>query len=190
MLPTSVCISFKGTSTLKTCLVPKGQPLSNRMKRSKQKLETRIRDLFCGSTSRTERLILFEMPCWFYFQFSIWLLSPTISRCGCRKCCEVLPLACPAVQVGLLTPLTFTQHHLSPLAFFTSGVYFSTVEGSDSETAMFTWMPRNSFCPCTRNLLVGEKWCKDTFFFVIFHYLFPAILVNATVLAFCTAPQF
>ena len=28
------------------------------------------------------------------------------------------------VQVGLLTPLTFTWHHLSPLAAFTSGPYF------------------------------------------------------------------
>ena len=29
-----------------------------------------------------------------------------------------------AVQVGLLTPLTFAQHSLSPLAAFTSGAYF------------------------------------------------------------------
>ena len=29
-----------------------------------------------------------------------------------------------AVQAGLLTPLTFAQHHLSPLAAFTSDVYF------------------------------------------------------------------
>ena len=29
-----------------------------------------------------------------------------------------------AVQVGLLTPLTFVQRHLSPLAAFTSDVYF------------------------------------------------------------------
>ena len=29
-----------------------------------------------------------------------------------------------AVQVGLLTPLTFAQHRLSPLTAFTSGVYF------------------------------------------------------------------
>ena len=31
---------------------------------------------------------------------------------------------CWAVQAGLLTPLTFTWHHLSPVATFTSGVYF------------------------------------------------------------------
>ena len=29
-----------------------------------------------------------------------------------------------AVQVGLLTPLTFARHRLSPLAAFTSGAYF------------------------------------------------------------------
>ena len=29
-----------------------------------------------------------------------------------------------AIQVGLLTPLTFAQHRLSPLAAFTFGVYF------------------------------------------------------------------
>ena len=29
-----------------------------------------------------------------------------------------------AVQVGLLIPLTFTRHRLSPLAAFTSGAYF------------------------------------------------------------------
>ena len=29
-----------------------------------------------------------------------------------------------AIQVGLLTPLTFAWHRLSPLAAFTSGAYF------------------------------------------------------------------
>ena len=29
-----------------------------------------------------------------------------------------------AVQAGLLTPLTFARHRLSPLAAFTSGAYF------------------------------------------------------------------
>ena len=29
-----------------------------------------------------------------------------------------------AIQAGLLTPLTFAWHHLSPLATFTSGAYF------------------------------------------------------------------
>ena len=29
-----------------------------------------------------------------------------------------------AIQVGLLTPVTFARHRLSPLAAFTSGAYF------------------------------------------------------------------
>ena len=29
-----------------------------------------------------------------------------------------------AIQAGLLTPLTFARHRLSPLAVFTSGAYF------------------------------------------------------------------
>ena len=41
----------------------------------------------------------------------------------CLKC---LNLFCVywAIQVGLLTPLTFAWHRLSPLAAFTSGAYF------------------------------------------------------------------
>ena len=38
--------------------------------------------------------------------------------------------------MGLLTPLTFARHRLSPLAAFTSGLYFlhnMTMEGGDSE---------------------------------------------------------
>ena len=31
---------------------------------------------------------------------------------------------CWAVQAGLLTPLTFARHQLSPFAAFTSGAYF------------------------------------------------------------------
>ena len=36
------------------------------------------------------------------------------------------PLSPPywTIQAGLLTPLTFAQHRLSPLAAFTSGAYF------------------------------------------------------------------
>ena len=44
-----------------------------------------------------------------------------------------------AVHVGLLTPLTFAWHHLSPLAAFTSGVYFLhnetlKLKGSNTDT--------------------------------------------------------
>ena len=43
-----------------------------------------------------------------------------------------------AVQAGLLTPLTFARHCLSPLAAFTSGVYFLNNGNHDSEFANFT----------------------------------------------------
>ena len=42
-----------------------------------------------------------------------------------------------AIQAGLLTPLTFARHCLSPLAAFTFSVYF-TMEGGDREFANFT----------------------------------------------------
>ena len=42
-----------------------------------------------------------------------------------------------AIQAGLLTPLSFARHRLSPLAAFTSGAFF-TMEGGDSEFANFT----------------------------------------------------
>ena len=43
-----------------------------------------------------------------------------------------------AFQAGLLTPLTYARHHLSPLAAFTSVRTFFTMEGGDSEFANFT----------------------------------------------------
>ena len=86
-----------------------------------------------------------------------------------------------AVQEGLLTPLTFACHRFSPLAAFTSGAYFFTMEGGDSECANFTLptlkaylearshnvsgnkqylcykIPQNAFSPLTRDLLVSKK---------------------------------
>ena len=70
-----------------------------------------------------------------------------------------------AIQAGLLTPLTFARHRLSPLAAFTSGAYFFTMEGGDSEFANFTlptlkaiFFPmRGNFrvlCPCLRRKFV------------------------------------
>ena len=84
------------------------------------------------------------------------------------------------VQVGLLTPLTFTWHRSSPLAAFTSGAYFFTVEGGDSELAKSTvpslkaHSPVVTCCLCYRmertphffHILTifcsAPKWCKDT----------------------------
>ena len=39
-------------------------------------------------------------------------------------CASVDPADCWAIQAGLLTPLTFARHRLSPLAAFTSSAYF------------------------------------------------------------------
>ena len=41
-----------------------------------------------------------------------------------RVCCFAVNDGYWAIQAGLLTPLTFARHHLSPLAAFTSGAYF------------------------------------------------------------------
>ena len=43
-----------------------------------------------------------------------------------------------AIQAGLLTPLTFDRHHLSPLAALLPVRTFFTMEGGDSEFANFT----------------------------------------------------
>ena len=93
-----------------------------------------------------------------------------------------------AVQVGLLTPLTFALHRLSPLAAFTSSAYFlhngrrwlwickfyianfkDIFGGPQSECV---WqqaitccscykMPQNSFFPQTRDLLVSFCNCNS-----------------------------
>ena len=71
-----------------------------------------------------------------------------------------------AVQAGLLTPLTFARHRLSPLAAFTSGAYF------------------------LRDLLVSQnKRRKDAFFF---HppSPFPGNFCNCNSGVICTAFQF
>ena len=39
-------------------------------------------------------------------------------------CTSVDSADCRAIQAGLLTPVTFARHRLSPLAAFTSSVYF------------------------------------------------------------------
>ena len=61
-----------------------------------------------------------------------------------------------AIQAGLLTPLTFAQHHLSPLAVFTSGAYF-TVEGGDSKFANFTLPSLKTFLEARSHSVSGNK---------------------------------
>ena len=65
-----------------------------------------------------------------------------------------------AVQAGLLTPLTFAWHRLSPLAAFTSGAYFLhslTMEGSDSEFVNFTLPTLKAFLEAHSQNVSGNK---------------------------------
>ena len=50
-----------------------------------------------------------------YYGRCTWHYRPTSSLCALHYW---------AIQAGLLTPLTFARHRLSPLAAFTSGAYF------------------------------------------------------------------
>ena len=62
-----------------------------------------------------------------------------------------------AIQAGLLTPLTFARHRLSPLAAFTSGVYFFHDGGGDSEFANFTLPSLNAFLEAHSQNVSGNK---------------------------------
>ena len=65
--------------------------------------------------------------------------------------------SCRAVQVGLLTPLTFARYCLSPLAAFTLGATFFTMEGSDSEFANFTLPNLKAFWGACSQNVSGNK---------------------------------
>ena len=58
-----------------------------------------------------------------------------------------------AVQAGLLIPLTFAQHRLSPLAAFTSGAYFL----QDSEFANITLPTLKAFLEARSHNVSGNK---------------------------------
>ena len=62
-----------------------------------------------------------------------------------------------AVQAGLLTPLTFARHHLSPLAAFTSGAYFLHNGRRDSEFAKFTLPTLKAFLEDRSQNVSGNK---------------------------------
>ena len=113
------------------------------------------------------------------------------------------------MQAGLLPPLTFIRHRLSPLDAFTSGTYFFTMEGGDSEFANFTvstlkaflknvfgnkqelgepvaraGKPQNLFFPRTRDLLVNRKTTQRHFFSILHHLSFVIFANAAAVVAF------
>ena len=58
-----------------------------------------------------------------------------------------------AIQAGLLTPLTFARHRLSPLDAFT----FFAMEGGDSEFANFTLPTLKAFLEARRHNVSGNK---------------------------------
>ena len=62
-----------------------------------------------------------------------------------------------AIQAGLLTPLTFARHRLSPLAAFTSGAYFLHKEGGVSEFANFTLPTLKAFFEAHSHNVSGNK---------------------------------
>ena len=76
-------------------------------------------------------------------------------------------LAFWAIQAGLLTPLTFVRHRLSPLAAFTSGAYFlqkrkekkkrKKEEGGNSELANFTQPTLKAFLEARSQNVSGSK---------------------------------
>ena len=62
-----------------------------------------------------------------------------------------------AIQAGLLTPLTFARHRLSPLVAFTSVLTFFTMEGGDSEFANFTLPALKTFLEARSHIVSGNK---------------------------------
>ena len=52
----------------------------------------------------------------------VWYFRVSEQWYGCQS--SAVRWAFWAIQAGLLTPLTFARHRLSPLAAFTSGAYF------------------------------------------------------------------
>ena len=62
-----------------------------------------------------------------------------------------------AVQAGLLTPLTFARHRLSPLAALLPVRTFFTMEGGDSEFAHFTLPTKKIFFEDRTQNVSGNK---------------------------------
>ena len=61
-----------------------------------------------------------------------------------------------AILAGLLTPLTFARHRLSPLAAFPVRTFF-TLEGGDSEFANFTLPTLKAFLEARSHNVSGNK---------------------------------
>ena len=62
-----------------------------------------------------------------------------------------------AVQAGLLTPLTFARHRLSPLTALLPVRTVFTIEGGDSEFATFTLPTLKTFLEAHIQNVSGNK---------------------------------
>ena len=62
-----------------------------------------------------------------------------------------------AIQAGLLTPLTFARHRLSPLAALLPVRTFFTLVGGDSELANFTLPTLKAFFEARSHDVSGNK---------------------------------
>ena len=62
-----------------------------------------------------------------------------------------------AVQAGLLTPLTFARHRLSPLMLLLPVRTFFTMEGGDSEFENFTLPTLKAFLEAHSQNVSGNK---------------------------------
>ena len=79
---------------------------------------------------------------------------------------SVAPTACQywAVQAGLLTPLTFSQHRLSPLVLLLPVLTFFTMAGGDSEFANFSLPTLKAFLEAGSHNVSGNS---NNLFFVL-----------------------
>ena len=132
------------------------------------------------------------------------------SECGFPSDRRMTACICWAVQAGLLTPLTFVRHRLSPLAAFTSGAYFlhngrrwqkifefytanfkGIFEGPYSECV---WQQAITCCSCyrmpqntffsTNSRSSGQPKNDAKTLFSVLHPLSAVIFVTATVVEF------
>ena len=103
-------------------------------------------------------------PFFFYSHFVLYVFSCFTSVflvcfhlvCPLQKTC-IKKVWYRAIQAGLLTPLTFARHRLSPLAAFTSGAYFLQMEGSNSEFANFILPTLKAFFEAHSHNVSGNK---------------------------------
>ena len=144
----------------------------------------------------------YQCMCYSYHQLLSMHVLVTISSYQC--------MCYWAIQAGLLTPLTFARHRLSPMAAFTSSAYFfhngrqwqwicefytanfkgifggpwSACVWQQAITCCLCYrMPQNAFSPRNHGLLASQKMMQRPFFPNL-HPLSPEMFATATLVAF------